>query len=283
MKIFVTGSNGYIGRNFIKKAVEKNFKIYAVTRKKKNKKIKNVKWLIGSIEKNWLELKKSDVLVHFATVGAYNKQENFKKAYDFNVTKSSKLLINAISHNCNKWIIVSTNKEEKISKLIKINKIKNLNSREPHFNYALTKKIFSDMCKIYSKIFNIRCRIIKLFHIYGKDEPKTRLWPLLNEYAKKNKNLKMTSGFQKYDFSHIDDVVEGLIQTLNFKKKINKKFPQEWDLASGKSMSVRSFAKKIWKKNNCESKILFSKLKNFDKENYLANKKKLWRLAYRHL
>ena len=35
MRLFVTGSNGYIGRNFIKKTAKKNYKIYAVTRKKK--------------------------------------------------------------------------------------------------------------------------------------------------------------------------------------------------------------------------------------------------------
>ena len=35
MKIFITGANGYLGRSFIKKAVKKNFKIFAVTRKKK--------------------------------------------------------------------------------------------------------------------------------------------------------------------------------------------------------------------------------------------------------
>ena len=103
MNIFVTGSNGYIGRNFIKKASKKNIKIFAVTSKKKNKKIKNVKWLVGSIEKNWKELKKSDILIHFATVGAYNKTVDFNEAHDFNVLKSSKLLMNAINNNCKKW------------------------------------------------------------------------------------------------------------------------------------------------------------------------------------
>ena len=38
MKLFVTGSNGYIGRNFIKKAAKKGIKIFAVTRKKKKQK-----------------------------------------------------------------------------------------------------------------------------------------------------------------------------------------------------------------------------------------------------
>ena len=60
MKIFLTGSNGYIGRNFIKKA-SKNNQIFALTRKKKNPKMRNVKWLVGEIDKNWKELTVKDV------------------------------------------------------------------------------------------------------------------------------------------------------------------------------------------------------------------------------
>ena len=280
MNLFITGSNGYIGRNFIKIAAKKGIKIFALTRKKKNKKIKNVKWLVGSIDYKWRELTKSDVLLHFATVGAYEKNADFKGAYEFNVIKSSKLLVNAINSNCKKWIIISTNKEEKIEKLIKLNKIINTNSKELHFNYALTKFIFSELCKTYSKIFNVKCRILRLFHVYGNDEPSFRLWNLLNYHSTKNLDLKMSSGYQKYDFNHIDDVVEGLIGATNFKKR-KKTFPQVWDFASGKSMSVRTFAKKIWKKNKSKGKILFSKIKKFDKENYLTNKKRLWKINFR--
>ena len=70
----------------------------------------------------------------------------------------------------------------------------------------------------------------------------------------------MTSGHQTYDFNHIDDVIDGLIDCINFKVK-NKNFPQEWDLASGKSMSVREFAKKIWKKIKLKVKLTFLQLK----------------------
>lgn len=280
MNLFVTGSNGYIGRNFIKIAANKGIKIFAVTRKKKNKKIKNVKWLVGNVDKNWKELARSNILIHFATVGAYDKQIGIKKAYEFNVIKSSRLLINAANHNCKKWIIITTNKEEKIEKLIKSKKIKNTYVKDLHFNYGLTKYIFSEICKIYSKIFNAKCRILRLFHIYGNDEPAFRLWKLLNHHSINNIDLEMSSGYQRYDFNYIDDVTTGLIDALDFKKR-QLKFPQVWDFASGKSMSVRTFAKKIWKKNNAKSKIIFSKIKNFDKENYLAKKNRLWKINYR--
>ena len=108
---------------FYKKSCKKRHKNFCRYKKKKKKKIKNVTWLVGRIDKNWRELARSDVLLHFATVGAYKKNADIDEAYEFNVIKSSKLLLNAINSNCKKWIIISTNKEEKIEKLINKNKI----------------------------------------------------------------------------------------------------------------------------------------------------------------
>ena len=71
MNLFVTGSNGYIGRNFIKTASKKGINIYAVTRKKIKK--EKCKMVGRGIDKNWKEFKNSDVLIHFATVGTYDK------------------------------------------------------------------------------------------------------------------------------------------------------------------------------------------------------------------
>ena len=67
----------------------------------------------------------------------------------------------------------------------------------------------------------------------------------------------MTSGKQLLNFSHIDDVVRGIFECCNFKKK-NKIFPQEWELASGKSISVKNFAEKY-------GKIIMQKVKFFFK------------------
>ena len=112
MNIFLTGANGYIGSSFLKKVSKTRNTIYAVTRKKKNKRIKNVKWLIGPIEKEWKELKKADILVHLAAEGGYDRFANFKNCYDFNVTRSTKLIINAFNSGCRKWLIISSKKKK---------------------------------------------------------------------------------------------------------------------------------------------------------------------------
>jgi len=279
MNIFVTGANGYIGSNFIKKVSKLNYKVFALTRKKKNRNIKNVKWLSGPIDKNWKELKKSDLLVHFAAEGGYARFTSYEKCYNFNVLKSKKLIFNSIRNGCKKILIISSKKEKKIKNLNVNKKLIKLYEKKPDYIYALSKAIFTKFCIDFSKKKNMKIRIIRLFHVYGKNEKKTRLWPALISAAKKNQDFKMTSGGQKTDFNYIDDVVNGLIEATNFDFK-NKKFPQIWDMCSGKTMSVKQFAKKIWKKINPRSKIYFSKIRVYDDKNYKAFNQNHWKINY---
>ena len=165
MNIFVTGSNGYIGTEFVKKASSKGYKIFAVTRKKKNKKLRNVKWLVGPIEKKWKELEKSDVLLHLATVGGYERFPNFKNCYNFNYVKSKKLIQNAYFAGCKKWIIVTTKKEKQFKKFNFDSKLINQYKKKPDLTYAFSKALFSNYCLNFSKKKKIKCRIIRLFHV----------------------------------------------------------------------------------------------------------------------
>ena len=44
--------------------------------------MQNVKWIIGSLDKNSKEFKKCEVLIHFASAGVANRNLPFKKAFD---------------------------------------------------------------------------------------------------------------------------------------------------------------------------------------------------------
>ena len=92
MKLFVTGASGFIGKNFIKEAVKKGHFIFAPSRKLKNEKINNVKWLYGDFDQNWKkELKKSNVLVHLAASGVSEREDgNLEEILEVNVIKSLK-------------------------------------------------------------------------------------------------------------------------------------------------------------------------------------------------
>lgn len=278
MKIFVTGGTGYLGKNFIELALKRNHYIFATTREhKKNK--KNLKWLKGPFYKNWKELKKADVLIHFAAEGVYNKSCSLKKCIDVNLIKSQRLIFNALNAKCRKWIIISSCYEKILNyKDIVKRKFKDKKNHQ-YFNYALSKYLFTKLCISIAKKNKIKCRVLRLFQIYGKNENKKRLWPSLINASKKNKNFKMSLGHQINDFSHVDDLSKTLMQTLNFNIK-NKSFPQLWDVASGKNQSVKSFASRIWKKRKSKGKLLFGKIKSNNINNFKSNKKILWKIKF---
>ena len=277
MKLFVTGGSGYIGKHFIKEALKKNFIIFASSRKKNLLKKKNLFWLRGSIEKDWKQLKNCDALIHFACEGVYNKYTPLKKCIKSNLTNSTTLLLNAIKYNCKKWLIISTCSEQQIKKLKYSTKILEKKKFFPFFNYAYSKYLFSKKTLEIAKKHNVKCRVLRLFHVYGGDENKKRLWPSIIDAARKGKDFYMTKGNQIRDFCFIDDVVKELIKALDFSYR-SKKFPQDWDVATGKQKTVKKFAKEIWKKNQADGKLIFNYIKAYDNTNYIAKKNKLWKI-----
>ena len=277
MKIFLTGGTGYLGSNFIDYALKKNHRIYATSRRKKNKKRKNLFWLHGRIDKNWPQLKHCDVLVHLASEGVYNKYASFKKCYTFNVRASTKLLENCVKSKCSKWILIGSCFEKRVKNFSDPEKEIKKGKKMPFYNYALSKYIFTKKSLEIAKKNKVKCRVLKLFHVYGKNENIDRLWPSLINAAKKNKNFYMTKGDQIRDFCYIENVILSLIDALNFQFR-SKNFPQNWDLATGKKKSVKQFAREIWKKYESKGKLVFNKIKDYNDHNYIANKKKLWKI-----
>ncbi len=278
MKIFLTGGTGYLGTNFINYALKQNHKIYAISRRRKNSKRKNLFWLRGRIDNNWQQLKQCDVLVHLASEGVYNKYASFKKCYNFNVRASLRLLENCVKYKCSKWILIGSCFEKRIKNFPDQGKEVKKKRKMPFYNYALSKYIFTKKSLEIAKKNKVKCRVLRLFHVYGKNEHKDRLWPSLINAAKKNKNFYMTKGDQIRDFCYIDNVIISLLEALNFQFR-SKNFPQSWDFATGKKKSVKQFAREIWKKYESRGKLIFNKITDNNDQNYIANKKKLWKIS----
>ena len=277
MNIFLTGATGFIGKNFLKIALKEGHFVFAPTRRKKNKKIKNLKWLKGSFEKNWKkELKMSDVLVHTAAAGVNDKKMSFEKIFKVNIFMSLNLLYNAIESNCLNWLIIGSSSEYgKSSKRKK--KLSRFSNALPTSTYAKSKKIFSYLSIDLAKKFNCKCRIMRLFPVYGPGEKKHRLWPSLVKAAKSGKNFYAKNPYEKRDFSHINSVSNILLNATNFKKH-GKKFPQIWHVAENRPLSVKAFTTKIWDKCKAKGKLYFNSKKNINYQSHISDKNSIWKI-----
>ena len=148
MVIFLTGGTGFIGKRFIKLAIKNDHSIYAITRKKKNSNVVNLKWLEGDINHDWSKyIKKSDVIVHLAAEGIKkNSSKNKFHVIDFNVNKTISFFLNAIKIGCKKFIIASSSSEYSHNGLCKNNLT--INSKRNFSSvYSFSKIIVTDIMR----------------------------------------------------------------------------------------------------------------------------------------
>ncbi len=276
MKILLTGGTGFIGKKFLSIASKKGFFTYAISRRKMKKKIKNVKWLKGEIDDNWSKyLSKVDVVVHLASSGVVNyKKDNKVNILNFNVIKSLNLVLSAIQNNCRKFVIASTSSEYFNDGESNKYKLRPSSKRKSSSTYSLSKIIFSNILQKISKKTYCNFRIMRIFPTYGEGENKNRLYPKLKNYAQKNKNFHIKNPNEFRDFTKVDYVAKVLIDACEFKK--SKKF-EIFHVSSLNTLSVKEFAKKIWKKHKSKGKLTFNEsTKIFNR--HVSSKKSVWKI-----
>jgi nucleoside-diphosphate-sugar epimerase len=265
-KIFITGGGGFIGSNLTSFLSKKKFMIFCLTNKRNRPKIKNVKYIYGKINDNLDKyLNNVDLVIHCAASGVY-KIEKEKDVYQVNYLDSINFFKNAYKLNCKNWIFIGSSGEYGLVKdkpmSVKNTKLKPLN------NYGKSKvKFFRILSKLKIKK---KCKILylRVFHVYGKNEPKGRLYTNLINAIKQNKDFKMTSGEEVRDFIDIKNVTEKIYKSFKLFNK--KKLFLVKHIANGNKIKVKDFAKFHWKINKAKKQLLFGKL----------NKKNIYHTMY---
>ena len=277
MKIFISGSNGFIGRNFIEYASKHGHFIYAASRKDfKLSNNKNIRHLKGKFYDGWIkELKSSDILIHFACAGVL-KKTSLKKSIDVNVNKSFLFLQNAVKAGCLNWLIISSSSE--YGELL--SKGKKINSNQmplPSDNYGISKMIFTYLSKSYSNTVNANCTVLRLFQVFGEGENKKRLWPTIKNAAKKNETVTINNPYEKRDFINVEDVSKNILKLCEHKIQ-NKNGFKIWHIASNKPMTILDFARETYYSYNKNIKIKTKKslVKHY---HHISDKKSIWGLA----
>jgi len=88
---------------------------------------------------------------------------------------------------------------------------------DPHKNpYALSKWIGEEMCLMYNQVYSIPVAIARFFNVYGPRQPTDGQYAtvigIFERQYYSNQPLTVTgTGEQKRDFTHVYDIVEGLI------------------------------------------------------------------------
>tara|TARA_B100001175_G_scaffold316614_1_gene331011 strand:+ start:1253 stop:2152 length:900 start_codon:yes stop_codon:yes gene_type:complete len=260
VNLLITGSSGYLGRNFLETVKNDDNLYFFLVRSKKKilkfKKIKNIEFIECDLKK-YDEVKKKlknyqiDIIINFAWVGATNKFKNS------NLQKQNLLLLKNLV---------------KISKVLKIKKFVGFGSQA---EYGLKKKKINELmiCRPITKYGHIKLKSYKLLNSYFKKNKIKFVWirlfssfgphdddnfliPYLIKNFLKNKKIYLTKCEQKWDFIYSKDVIKAtkFLAHSNMANGI-------YNLGSGETQNLKSIVLKIKKLTKSGSKIDFGALK----------------------
>jgi UDP-glucose 4-epimerase len=105
------------------------------------------------------------------------------------------------------------------------------------------KRLGEDVCKMYKKVFGSKIEITRFYNVYGPNEITEGKWAavigLWRGQVKKNHPITIVGdGKQRRDFTHVDDIVDGLIR-IGFS---NEEHEDAWELGTGFNYSLNEVA-----------------------------------------
>ena len=106
---------------------------------------------------------------------------------------------------------------------------------------------------MYKKVYNMKIEIARFYNVYGPNEIIEGDWAAVIGIWRRQirDGMPITivgDGEQRRDFTHVNDIVEGLIKISKFSKSHH----DAWELGSGKNYSINEVSKMFYKRFNCQ-------------------------------
>ncbi len=252
--ILITGGVGFIGSNLAKELIKRNYNVTSIDNYSlgsKENEIEGVEYINQDINNISNLSSKFDICFHLAALARV--QLSFKNPSEY--FKSN---------------VMGT---EKIMEWAKENQVKVVyaGSSSRHFSpsdspYAMYKFLGEEICKLYKKSYNLNVEIARFYNVYGPGEVvcevNGNVIGIWRSKILQNKDLTIVGdGNQRRDFTHVYDIVDGLIKIALSQNK----HPDAWELGTGNNYSVNELFDMFNKRFNVKSNFVPDQQGNYKK------------------
>jgi UDP-glucuronate 4-epimerase len=232
----VTGGAGFIGSHLVDRLLSEGNKIicidnfdpfYDVEIKRRNiesaRKNKNFTLIEGDI-RNPKDLEKCfagnriDKVIHLAAKAGVRPSIDDPKGYfDVNVSGTLNLLEAMKTNGINKLIFASSSSVYGNNPKVPFSESDNVDN--PISPYAASKKAGELLCHAYHHLFQFDIFCLRFFTVYGpRQRPDLAIHKFYNEIMSDKTILIYGDGGSSRDYTYINDIIDGIIKSIDFLK-----------------------------------------------------------------
>lgn len=239
-KILVTGGAGFIGSNLILELVSQGYKVTSIDD------------YSSGLKKN--EVEGAEYINLDIEMG-----DNIDNDFDLCFHLAARSRVQPSFSDPTEYFRVNVNGTMKIMEWAKNNKIKVVyaGSSSRHHDpsdspYAMYKFLGEEVCKLYKNSYSVDVEIARFYNVYGPneslDEIHGNVIGIWQTKVKKGLPLPVVGdGNQRRDFTHVLDIVDGLIKIA----LSNKVHEDAWELGTGLNYSVNELYEMFNNKFKC--------------------------------
>jgi len=265
MKVLITGGNGFIGSHLADRLIETGHEVTLLDLVfTKNTEKMDCEKIVGDLrnfDSVLATVKNKDVIFHLGAVSrvVWGQQDPYK-CFQVNVGGTLNVL-ESVRKTGNRAIVFMGSSREVYGEA-KSMPVSESNPKNPKSVYGLSKFTGEGLFLSYHKYYGVKSVIFRFSNVYGSERDLLdRVTPKFIIKALNNQPLHLYGGKQIFDYTYIDDTVDGILLAL---KKADEIIGEEFHFVTGKGTSVEELAKKIIVFCKSNSKIVVEPEKTFD-------------------
>lgn len=280
MRILVTGGAGFIGSHLCEKLINLDHEVIAFDCMdnvySNEAKYENIDEVRSSLNKNYrfcrsningkkdLDLLNFDTVVHLAAKpGVRWSYNNTAEAIYWNTYASGEFMDYCCKRRVKNFIFISSSTV--YGK--KTEPFRETDDAYPHSPYGLTKLHGEQYLKMFCEQFGMKAISLRLFSVYGpRQRPDLIGFKLINSILNKKQVEIFGDGTQERDFTFVDDIVDGIIKSIEHLEKYCPSYYDVFNLGNGNKVQLNRVIDLIEKEFKTECNKIYVPKNEIDLE-----------------